>query len=112
MPSSQHFSLTINKFRNHNEKGNKLQDPGQWPSVAAAARKANLFRYRHLPYLFSLHFSASLNGGTVVRPVFFEFPTDSDTHNLSHQFLWGSALMIIPVITSVLINFYTFLTQF
>jgi alpha-glucosidase (family GH31 glycosyl hydrolase) len=86
--------------RNHHDGHgvSAYQDPGMWPSVAAAARKANLFRYRHLPYLFSLHFSASLKGGTVVRPVFFEFPADSITHTLSHQFLWGSALLIIPVI--------------
>lgn len=50
---------------------------------------------------FSLHFSASLKGGTVVRPVFFEFPSDEDTQNLSHQFLWGSALLIVPVIQQV-----------
>lgn len=46
------YIFSILKFRNHNSKGRKLQDPGQWPTVAAAARKANLFRYRHLPYLF------------------------------------------------------------
>uniref|UniRef100_A0A914EBC2 P-type domain-containing protein n=1 Tax=Acrobeloides nanus TaxID=290746 RepID=A0A914EBC2_9BILA len=45
-----------------------------------------------------LHASASLKGGTVVRPVFFEFPRDNETHNLGHQFLWGSALMIAPVL--------------
>ena len=83
--------------RNHNSIGNPPQDPAQWDSVAAAARKANLFRYRHLPYLYSLHFRASISGGTVVRPVFFEFPGDPITVTLSHQFLWGEALMIIPV---------------
>jgi alpha-glucosidase (family GH31 glycosyl hydrolase) len=48
------LSLTqqCNFCRNHNDMGTADQDPGMWPSVAAAARKANLFRYRHLPYLY------------------------------------------------------------
>jgi alpha-glucosidase (family GH31 glycosyl hydrolase) len=85
--------------RNHNTLGAPLQDPAQWPTVAAATRKHNLFRYRHLPYLFSLHFAATLNGGTVVRPLFFEFTDEEATHNLSHQFLWGSNMLIVPVVT-------------
>uniref|UniRef100_A0A914Z803 Uncharacterized protein n=1 Tax=Panagrolaimus superbus TaxID=310955 RepID=A0A914Z803_9BILA len=84
--------------RNHNDKNMAPQDPTQWPSVAAAAKKANLFRYRHLPYLYSLHFKASLEGGTVVRPLFFEFPTDNYVHQISYQFLWGPSMMIIPVL--------------
>jgi hypothetical protein len=39
-------------FRNHNLKGVPDHDPGKWPSVANATRIANLFRYRHLPYLY------------------------------------------------------------
>jgi alpha-glucosidase (family GH31 glycosyl hydrolase) len=84
-------------FRNHNTLGTPPQDPPQWQSVALATRTANLFRYRHLPYLYSLHFAASKNGGTVVRPVFFEFPQDAETFNLGYQFMWGSAIMVIPV---------------
>uniref|UniRef100_A0A914CIX5 Glycosyl hydrolase family 31 C-terminal domain-containing protein n=1 Tax=Acrobeloides nanus TaxID=290746 RepID=A0A914CIX5_9BILA len=83
--------------RNHNVAPQD-QDPSVWPSVTAAAIKSNLFRYRHLPYLFSLHFYASLYGGTIQRPVFFEFPNDSQTYELSYQFLWGPALMVMPVV--------------
>jgi alpha-glucosidase (family GH31 glycosyl hydrolase) len=84
--------------RNHNDKGNPPQDPAQWPTVAKAARRANLFRYHYLPYLYTLHFKASLYGGTVVRPVFFEFPNDDNAHKISYQFLWGPSMMIIPVV--------------
>lgn len=51
----------------------------------------------------SLLFAASLNGGTVIRPVFFEFPTDSNTTNLSHQFMWGPAVLVIPAVFEVCI---------
>uniref|UniRef100_A0A158Q8C6 alpha-glucosidase n=1 Tax=Elaeophora elaphi TaxID=1147741 RepID=A0A158Q8C6_9BILA len=83
--------------RNHNEKGIASQDPSQWPDVAKATRKANLFRYYYLPYLYSLLFDVSLYGGTVVRPVFFEFTSDPETHDLGEQFMWGSGMMIVPV---------------
>ncbi|VDN28942.1 unnamed protein product, partial [Cylicostephanus goldi] len=43
-------------MRNHNSHYLPPQDPAQWPSVAKATRKATLFRYSYLPYLFSLYF--------------------------------------------------------
>uniref|UniRef100_A0A1I8B965 P-type domain-containing protein n=1 Tax=Meloidogyne hapla TaxID=6305 RepID=A0A1I8B965_MELHA len=85
-------------FRNHNSDGLPPQDPCQWKSVEIATRISNLFRYQHLPFLYTLHFQASLKGGTVIRPLFFEFPNDFNTHNLNYQFLWGSSLMVIPVL--------------
>uniref|UniRef100_A0A914CFN9 P-type domain-containing protein n=1 Tax=Acrobeloides nanus TaxID=290746 RepID=A0A914CFN9_9BILA len=84
-------------FRNHNH-GKVEKDPAQWVSVAKASRKANLFRYRHLPYLYSLHFSSSIKGGTVIRPLFFEFPEDPITWNINFEFLWGSKMLILPVV--------------
>nr|CAD2178246.1 unnamed protein product [Meloidogyne enterolobii] len=85
-------------FRNHNSDGLPPQDPCQWVSVEIATRVSNLFRYQHLPFLYTLHFQASLKGGTVIRPLFFEFPNDFNTHTLNYQFLWGSSLMVIPVL--------------
>uniref|UniRef100_A0A0N5ARH1 P-type domain-containing protein n=1 Tax=Syphacia muris TaxID=451379 RepID=A0A0N5ARH1_9BILA len=85
--------------RNHNGKPYIKQDPAQWESVKSATKKAYNFRYRYLPYLYSLHFDAHLNGGSVIRPVFFEFPDDEKTHSLGMQFMWGKAMMIIPVYT-------------
>uniref|UniRef100_A0A914CID0 Uncharacterized protein n=1 Tax=Acrobeloides nanus TaxID=290746 RepID=A0A914CID0_9BILA len=60
--------------------------------------------YKNSTYLEShsseqiLLFNAALNGGTVFRPVFFEFPNDPLTYGLSFQFMWGPALIVIPVI--------------
>ncbi|VDK57865.1 unnamed protein product [Cylicostephanus goldi] len=85
-------------MRNHNGKGLPPQDPAQWSSVTEATIKANLFRYSYLPYLYSLHFQASMYGKTVIRPVFYEFPEDSKTHDLGYEFLWGSSMLIAPVL--------------
>lgn len=84
--------------RNHNTQGGLPQDPAVWPSVANAARIALEFRYKYLPYLYSLHYSAALNGGTVVRPLFFEFPSDFIAMEVDHQFMWGSAIMVAPAV--------------
>uniref|UniRef100_A0A9J2P2Z6 P-type domain-containing protein n=1 Tax=Ascaris lumbricoides TaxID=6252 RepID=A0A9J2P2Z6_ASCLU len=84
--------------RNHNSEGNIAQDPGVWPEVAAAARQALLFKYYYLPYLYTLFYQSTMNGGAVIRPLFFEFPNDISTYDISFQFLWGSGMMIIPVL--------------
>uniref|UniRef100_A0A0N5AK16 Maltase n=1 Tax=Syphacia muris TaxID=451379 RepID=A0A0N5AK16_9BILA len=85
-------------FRNHNNNVSPHQDPAHWDSVAAATRTANLFRYSYLSYLYSLHFEASLYGGTVIRPMFFEFVNDQQTHNINYQFMWGNSMLIAPVV--------------
>ncbi|VDL71286.1 unnamed protein product [Nippostrongylus brasiliensis] len=84
--------------RNHNAIANTAQDPGIWPSVAKAARIALTFRYTYLPYLYSLHYKVAVNGGTVVRPLFFEFPSDFESMGIDHQFMWGSAIMVAPAV--------------
>ncbi|PIC36194.1 hypothetical protein B9Z55_015280 [Caenorhabditis nigoni] len=84
--------------RDHNSEGMPDQDPAVWPSVANAARIALGFRYYYLPYLYSLHYNAARYGHTVIRPLFFEYPKDEETLEISQQFLWGSALMIAPAL--------------
>uniref|UniRef100_A0A915AIC5 P-type domain-containing protein n=1 Tax=Parascaris univalens TaxID=6257 RepID=A0A915AIC5_PARUN len=84
--------------RNHNDIGQVRQDPAAWPSVAAAARQVYLFRYRYLPYLYTLHYLAAISGSTVVRPMFFEFPNDDAARENNEQFMWGDAMLIAPVL--------------
>ncbi|KAG8228221.1 hypothetical protein J437_LFUL004346 [Ladona fulva] len=84
--------------RNHNTDDGIDQDPASLgPEVLLSARNALLTRYSLLPYLYTLFWQSHAFGDTVARPVFFEFPEDPNTHSLDKQFMWGSALMIIPV---------------
>ena len=46
-------------------------------------------------------YEAHWNGGTVIRPLFFEFTKDAETYDLGNQFMWGSGMMFIPVVTEV-----------
>lgn len=86
-------------FRNHNSINQQEQDPGFYgPLVADRIRKVVVTRYTLLPYLYTLFYDAHLYGGTVVRSLMHEFPLDKTTHDLDEQFLWGSALLISPVL--------------
>ncbi|XP_046862383.1 lysosomal alpha-glucosidase-like [Xenia sp. Carnegie-2017] len=86
--------------RNHNTKGTIAQDPvSLGDDVAAIARKTFLIRYSLLPYLYTLFYKAHVFGSTVARSLVFEFPKDPNTYSIQAQFLWGSALLISPVLT-------------
>jgi lysosomal alpha-glucosidase len=78
------------------------QDPvSLGPDVAESARKALVVRYTLLPYLYGLFWQAHVKGATVARPLFFEYPGDTQTYDIDEQFLWGSAIMFIPVLDEV-----------
>ena len=86
--------------RNHNTDDAIDQDPvALGPAVVEASRKALTARYRLLPFLYTLFWHAHVEGTPVARPLFMEFPLDRQTLSIDTQFLWGSALMIVPVLT-------------
>lgn len=85
--------------RNHNAKGNQDQDPAMWPEVASIAREVLTQRYQYLPYLYTLFHDVHMNGGSVARPVFSQFPTDEVALEVDDQFLWGEGIMVAPVVS-------------
>lgn len=85
--------------RNHNTAGQREQDPGFFgPAVAASTRSALMIRYTLLPYLYTLFHHAYTRGDTVVRALWHEFPTDPVASGIDRQFLWGSGLLVSPVL--------------
>ncbi|XP_068204436.1 lysosomal alpha-glucosidase-like [Palaemon carinicauda] len=85
--------------RNHNSDDTYDQDPvALGKDVVTASRKALEIRYHLLPYLYSLFFKAHLTGEPVARPLFFQFYKDPRTYAIDTQFMWGSGLMIAPVL--------------
>ncbi|XP_042876375.1 sucrase-isomaltase, intestinal-like [Penaeus japonicus] len=85
--------------RNHNTMGTADQDPGVWPEVGQIAREVLTLRYKYLPYLYTLFHHAHMHGNSVIRPLLNEFPSDIPARDVDDQFLWGSGLMVAPVIT-------------
>jgi alpha-D-xyloside xylohydrolase len=54
-------------------------------------------RYQLIPYLYSLAAQVTLNSATLMRAVALDFPDDVATHDLTDQYLFGSAFMVCPV---------------
>ncbi|KAH3766307.1 lysosomal alpha-glucosidase [Pelomyxa schiedti] len=87
--------------RNHNELGTRDQELYSFDTTTTAISQSSLHaRYRLLPYLYTLFVRAHLDGETVWRPLFFEFPGDSVSHSIDEQFLVGPALNVCPVLTA------------
>jgi len=45
-----------------------------------------------------LFYQNYINGDPVIRPLLLEFPEDENTYNIDEQFMWGSGLMIVPIL--------------
>merc|ERR1712109_190903 len=58
----------------------------------------NLDAIEQDPGLYTLFFIHATEGETVVRPLWHEFPTDSKTREIDTQFLWGSSLLVSPIL--------------
>ena len=43
----------------------------------------------------------------MIRPLFFEFPEDPITWNINFEFLWGTKMLIMPVVYPVSIGLET-----
>lgn len=64
----------------------------------AAMRQSLNLRYSLLPFLYTLFHHAHISADTVARPLFLEFPMDPNCQTIDRQFLWGSSLLISPVL--------------
>jgi alpha-D-xyloside xylohydrolase len=84
--------------RNHNNLDSPAQETYVWPEVTAVGQKFIGLRYRLLPYIYTMGYHAHLEGLPIARPLLMEFPADTVTHNIDHQFMLGNALLVTPVV--------------
>jgi len=54
-------------------------------------------RYRMLPYNYSLAWQNATTGAPLIRPLFYEYPSDSIAAAINDQYLWGDRILIAPV---------------
>lgn len=89
--------------RNHSAKGTLSQEPWAFgEETEKIIRKYIELRYQLIPYLYTLTWEATLTGIPLMRPLFMEFPSDSETYNAkwyNTEFFVGDKLLVAPILT-------------
>jgi alpha-glucosidase len=77
----------------------ELREPWQFgPEIEAVCKKYLNLRYRLLPYLYTALHHACTNGIPMMRPLVLEFPQDPVVFNLSDEYMFGSEILVAPVV--------------
>ena len=85
-------------MRTHTCAGTRAQEPWSFgEEVEGISREAINWRYRLLPYLYTLAFEAFEHGTPLFRPLVFDFPDDETARYVGDQALIGPNLLIAPV---------------
>ncbi len=63
-------------------------------------RNALGLRYSLMPYIYAQAKDSSARGFPMVRPLFFEYPTDRGSWTIDDQYMFGSDLLVAPMFTS------------
>ncbi len=77
---------------------NTVTEPWMFRNSAELIRRAVLFRYRLLPYLYSAEYEASKNGAPIMRALVYDFQNDPKVYDESFTYLYGRDLLVANVI--------------
>lgn len=75
-----------------------VNEPWMYPEVLPIIREAIEFRYRLIPYLYSLFFEAAHTSRPIIRPMVYAFADDPQCHTESFDFMLGPNLLVASVI--------------
>ncbi len=86
-------------FRNHSSLHTKAQEPYAYDKETVDIyRKYLEFRYRMIPYLYTLTHRVSTLGEMMVRPLFYNYPEDKETYEINDEYMVGDALLLAPIV--------------
>jgi len=93
------FAALVPIMRVHGDLGEKRQPWVYGPVAEAAAAKAIDLRYKLLPYIYSYERLNTEGNVGLVRPLFWEFPSDPGSATQDTEWMFGDALLAAPVVT-------------
>ena len=86
-------------FRGHAHLETKRREPWLFGDESTAIiRQAIRERYALLPYIYTLFEESHRTGAPVLRPLWYEFPTDENVFKIQDSFMLGSAILVQPVL--------------
>ena len=68
------------------------------PQVEDVLRQYDTLRYRLLPYIYSEAWNVTNQGSTIMRALPLQFPNEPRVRDIQDQFMFGSSLLINPVV--------------
>lgn len=86
-------------FRLHSATGLPPREPWHFDeNILAIVRQAIELRHRLMPYLYTLAFLASSQGQPIIRPLFWDDPSNVDFYGINDQFFLGQHVLVAPVL--------------
>lgn len=86
-------------FRSHSEISQPNKEPWEYGSDYEKINRATIeMRYQFLPYLYTQFYEHEKTGAPVMRPLWFEYPSDQDSYLNDDEYLVGRDLLVAPVV--------------
>lgn len=85
-------------FRPHAQESVPSEPIFRADPVKALAKQAIELRYRLLPYNYTMAFRNAVEGVPLMRPLFFEEPSNFKLYTVSTIYLWGDDFLVSPVV--------------
>jgi alpha-glucosidase len=89
-----HPRFTIHSYHSDGS----VNEPWMYPEVLPIIRDWIEFRYRLIPYLYTLLFESAQTGHPIIRPMVYAFPADPKCHTESFDFVLGPSLLVASVV--------------
>lgn len=85
--------------RNHSTINSLPQEPWAfgYDTMNIAKKYINL-RYSLINYIYNLFRESSLKGTPIMKPLFYNYQKDKNTHNINDQFLFGEDFLVAPIL--------------
>ncbi len=84
--------------RIHHEGDNPVEPWLFGPEAEKNAKAGYRTEISFLPYIYTYAREAHDTGLPIMRPLFLEYPTDMETFSTDAQFMFGSELLVAPVV--------------